>query len=381
MRGTAIKLALFTIFTASVTFMLASVIGNFSLLSSRYKLEAAFSDVTGLLNGDLVTLAGVEVGKVKAARVEKGVAIVELQIDEAVKIPRDSRIEIKYRNLIGQRVVELQPQSKGAPFFSDGDRVPVDQTKGPLDLDMVFNNLRPLVAGIEGEDVNTLTKTLVESFGRHKEDIDVLLSNTATLTGELAKRDEKIGSLLTNINTTATALSEERNQLARLLTNLADVTGVLASNDGELDRVLTNLNTALGNFSTLIENNRPALDKDLEDLATLLDILVKHQRDLGQIAQGLDDTLRATARATSYGEWANLYIYSLCTEPEPPLPPAPGCAATTSSSSTAFEGSDDAGLRSLLYGATGGSGGSSPQQEMTPARQRLRTPEETGSQP
>lgn len=347
MRGTAIKLTLFTIFTASVTFMLASVIGNFSLLSSRYKLDAAFSDVTGLLNGDLVTLAGVEVGKVKAARVEKGVAIVELQIDEAVKLPRDTRIEIKYRNLIGQRVVELEPQSKGGPYFSDGDRVPVDQTKGPLDLDMVFNNLRPLVAGIEGEDVNTLTKTLVESFGRHKDDIDAVLSNTATLTGELAKRDEKIGSLLTNINTTATALSEERNELARLLTNLADVTGVLAANDGELDRVLTNLNTALGNFSTLIENNRPALDKDLEDLATLLDILVKHQRDLGQIAGNLDDTLRATARATTYGEWANLYVYSLCVDD----PPGACGYATASSSASAFEGSDDTDLRSIIYGA------------------------------
>lgn len=349
MRATTIKLAIFTAFTAAITFLLATVIGNFKPFQSSYSLLAAFEDATGLLKGDLVTISGVEIGKVKGATVEKGLAIVDLDIDEEVRIPKASKVAIRYRNLIGQRVVEVEPEG-GAPFFEEGERVPVDQTDGPLDLDIVFNNLRPLVREIEAEDINTLSTALIESFGKHKGDLEAILSDTATLTNELAKRDEKIGRLVANLDETATALASERQELSRLLSNFADLTGILADNSGQLDRTLVNLDQALGDFATLIEGNRPGLDQDLKDLATLLSIVVAHQQDLNQIANKLDDTFRGTLKATSFGEWGNLYIFSFCALEEP------GCENATTSASTAsvFGGDENDDIEELLHHSLGG---------------------------
>jgi phospholipid/cholesterol/gamma-HCH transport system substrate-binding protein len=349
LRGTIIKLTIFTLFTASVTALLASVIGNFRPLRGRYTLEAVFEDATGLLRGDLVTLAGVNVGKVKDARVERGLAIVELLIDDEVVLPKTTRLQIRYRNLIGQRVVQIVPGTKRPPFYKHRDRVPAKQTDGPLDLDVVFNNLRPLVEGIEGQDINTLSKALIVSFGQRKADLDAVFSDTAKLTTELAARDEKLGSLVANLNTTASALASERSQLQRLVGNFATVTQTLAENSVPLDRTLTNLNQALGDFAGLIERNRPGLDNDLRDIATLLDIVDKHQADLRQIAGSLDEVLRASARATTTGEWGNLYVFSLCSDGQ-----FPECRAPTVTTADAFKGAPSGEAKSILYGAVGG---------------------------
>lgn len=221
-------------------------------------------------------------------------------------------------------------------------------TDGPLDLDMVFNNLRPLVQGFEGQDINTLSQALVTSFGAHKADIDGIFADTAKITADLAARDQQLSSLIANLSTTAGAVADERVQLQRLLSNFAEVTEVLADNSGKLERTLVNLDTSLGDFADLIEGNRPELDQDLKDLATLLEILKNHQGDLTQIAGSLDDVFRATAKGTTYGEWGSLFVFSLCQRE------IPGCAAPQVSTANAFNQKSSPAVERVLLGATGG---------------------------
>lgn len=306
-----IKLSLFTAFTLTVTVALASVIGNFRLFHSDYLLNARFNDATGLLKGDIVSVAGVTVGKVRGVKVERGVAVAALAVDRKVKFPRDSDIEIRYRNLIGQRVVLIKP-GKDTVMLAEGQTVPTSHTQGPLDLGSVFNNLRPLLKTLDPRDINVLSTALIESVGGHKQDIDALLANTANTTQTLAGRDQKIASLIGSIDQVASSLADHRTQLSGLLADLAKLTGTVANRSGEVDRTISNLDVATGRFGTLINNNRPGLDQDLKDLATLLDVVVAHQSDLAQITGHLDDTLTATGRGTTYGEWGNLYVYALC---------------------------------------------------------------------
>ncbi len=311
-RGVALKLAVFTVFTGAVTIMLASIIGNFGLLKNRYPIAAVFDDVTGLLNNDPVTLAGVTVGKVKGQRVEKGLAVVELSVDKAIELPRTTRVEIKFRNLLGLRVVSLDPGDGAGPYLKPNERIPVGQTQGPLDLDAVFNNLKPLLTGINSDDVNTISKALLVSFAKHKDDIDAVLADTATFLGAIAGKDQQLGSLVDSTATLATSVAAERSQLERLLTSFATVAETLAGNSSALDRTLGNLNTATGELAKLIADNRRSIERDIDDLATVLELVMRHQGDLRQIATHLDDQLRATLKAMSFGEWGNLYVPAFC---------------------------------------------------------------------
>ena len=343
-RAVAIKLVVFTLFTGIVTIALASSIGNFALLKGRYTIAAVFNDVTGLLNNDPVTLAGVTIGKVTGQRVEKGLAVVDLSIDNGVRLPRATRVEIRYRNLLGLRVVNLDPGDAGAPFLRADDRIPREQTTGPLDLDIVFNALKPLLTGINGGDINTISKALVVSFAEHKDDIDAVLADTATFLGTLASKNVQIGSLVDNVGTVATAVAGEREQLQRLLSSFARVSETLAGDSSQLDRTLVNLNVATGELGRLIKDNRGSLERDLDDLAEVLELVMRHQGDLKQITMNLDDILRATLKVMSFGEWANLYVPAFC------LAGTPGCNNAGASTSAR----EPRGLGSLFTAGAGG---------------------------
>ena len=349
------KLWVFAIFTATVTIALGSVIGNFHPFRKQYPITATFEDATGLLKGDIVTVAGVTVGKVSGIKVADGYALVTLEIDKKVRLPKDTNVVVRYVNLLGQRTVLLQPGKARGPFLEAKDNVPVTQTEGPLSLDDVFNNLRPLLSSIEPGDVNTLSKALVTSFGGHQRDLDAILSDTAKLTQALAPHDKEIGELIAGLSSTAGSLADQRTELDRLLSNFSTLTSTLATKSGSLDKTLVNLDQASGDFAKLISGNRPALDRDISDIQTLMGIIVKHQADVDQVAKGLDDTLRATTRATGYGEWVNLYVFSLCTLD------SPGCkVADVTSHGNAIgigQGASSgqrSGLRKLLFDGLGG---------------------------
>src|ERR687895_695928 len=124
MRGTALKLTAFTIFTIIITFWLASIIGKLSPFKDVYSLSAEFTDATGILNGDPVKIAGVPVGKVTSFSVEEGEAVVEMEIEGDVEIPTNSTFDIKFLNLLGQRVINILPaEVPGTEVYDDGDTV------------------------------------------------------------------------------------------------------------------------------------------------------------------------------------------------------------------------------------------------------------------
>ena len=105
MRSTGLKLGAFTVFTIIVTFWLASVIGKLSPFDSSYEITARFTDATGVLNGDTVKIAGVEIGKVVDFEVSEGEAVVRMEIQGHLDLPTNSNAEIKFLNLLGQRVM------------------------------------------------------------------------------------------------------------------------------------------------------------------------------------------------------------------------------------------------------------------------------------
>ena len=60
LRLTIVKLAVFAAVTLSLTGLLAAVIGNIQPFTKFYTVKAEFGDATGLLNTDVVKVAGVK---------------------------------------------------------------------------------------------------------------------------------------------------------------------------------------------------------------------------------------------------------------------------------------------------------------------------------
>ena len=131
--------------------------------------RAQFTDVTGLVEGDEVRIAGVRVGQVtsiglaagsgrrrspwSAAGADVGAAAARVQAT------------IRYRNLVGQRYIALTeaPGSAGR-MLPAGGLIPLTQTKPALDLTMLFGGFRPLLQAPHPADINRLSYEIIQVF-------------------------------------------------------------------------------------------------------------------------------------------------------------------------------------------------------------------------
>lgn len=75
-----------------------------------YPLNARFNRTDGLLVGDMVRLAGMNVGRVVDATLDDHYkAILTLEIKDGIKIPDDSSASIVSSGLMGPKYIEIEP--------------------------------------------------------------------------------------------------------------------------------------------------------------------------------------------------------------------------------------------------------------------------------
>ncbi|MGH2807115.1 MAG: MlaD family protein [Actinomycetota bacterium] len=315
MRGSGLKLGAFTIFTIIVTFWLASVIGKLSPFESTYQLEAVFTDATGLLNGDPVKIAGVPIGKVTSFRVEEGEAHVTRQINGDVEIPENSFADIKFLNLLGQRVVNIKrADDPSSTALEEGDTIPVTQTSPALDLSVVFNNLRPLIQSTNPEDINTVARAVLEVFKGKEGDLAAILGNLGNVSKTLADGDQRFARLIGDLDQLTKVLNRKSTSVRASLRNFTEFMEALAEMTPRIEAMVVQLEGASRRFGGVVTRNRANLDQELADLRTLLDIINSELGPLDRVAKNLKEVLMATARSQGYGRWWNLYVVNLCPE-------------------------------------------------------------------
>lgn len=316
MRSTGIKLTIFTIFTAIITVALATVIGNFSLFADTYEVKAVFDDATGVLNGDKVKIAGVDVGRVTGFEVEKGRATLTLLINSGVQVPENAIVEIKYRNLLGQRVVNiLKPQGvESNEMLADGDVVPAAQTRPALDLDVVFNNLRPLIQSTNPDDINTVARTVLRIFEGKEGELGQILGNLGAVTKELSSGDGRLVRLVGSLRDLTDVLNNQSGDIRNGLERFVELMQALEEVTPNLEQAVVQLDNLSTKFTGVLRENRVNLREDLADLATVLGLVKDNLGPLDRATKNLKHVLLSTARSQSYGRWWNLYVVNLCPE-------------------------------------------------------------------
>lgn len=109
--------------------------GEFAWLTrgNRYTLEAEFQNVAGLKEGAVVTIAGVQVGKVeKISLTDDFRALVSLYLPDDVKVTEDAIASIKTQGIIGDKYVRIS-QGGSMDYLKEGDLI--FDTESAVDLE------------------------------------------------------------------------------------------------------------------------------------------------------------------------------------------------------------------------------------------------------
>ena len=306
-----IKLIAFVAVTVLATGTLAATIGNFRLGgTSSYK--ALFTDVTGLLKGDDVRIAGVRVGEVKGVKVAKDagrtVAEVTFTVDDSRPVAASTLALIRYRNLVGQRYIALTEGAGPDRRLPEDGVIPLKQTQPALDLTVLFNGFKPLFAALNPQDVNSFAFEIIKTLQGEGGNINSLLAHTASLTSTLADRDKVIGRTIDNLNTVLATVDQRDEQLSMLISELQRFVSGLAEDREAIGASLTNIAGLADSTAGLVRDSRPALRTDIRELGEVTATLDDHQALVEEWIKRLPKKLDRITRTATYGSWFNFYL-------------------------------------------------------------------------
>ena len=302
-----VKLIAFMVITSLLTFVLAATIGNFGVGKST-SYHAQFSDVTGLLAGNEVRLSGVKVGKVNGVALKGKLADVTLQLDGDRHLTRGNILQLRYRNLVGERYVAITEGTGSAQQLKAGSTVPLAQTRNALDLTVLFNGFRPLFQALDPQTVNSVSFEIIQTLQGEGGTVDALLQHTASLTKALADKDAVFGRVVDNLTTVLDTVDQRDGQLNELITQLQRLAAGFATDRKSLGESITGISNLTDATAGLLQNIRPGLRTDIVQLDRLATNLDGSKAVVDGVLQRLPSKLNRIVSTATYGSWFNFYL-------------------------------------------------------------------------
>jgi phospholipid/cholesterol/gamma-HCH transport system substrate-binding protein len=302
--GILLRFVAFLAITATLTVWIGAQIVGVEL-GDRYTLTAAFDDVSGLREGDVVKLAGVDIGEVTDVAVDLGRAVIDFEVDEDVAVPDDSTVEVRWRNLIGQRYLSIVP---GASEQLLADGATVERTENVVDLGQLVNQLAPLARSVSPDQINTILTGLLEAFDGNAGAFDSVLRDLSTVLDTLATRDQTISGMLTDYEAITSAIASRDEQIQAMVSNLVELSGTFAANDQLLDQALVDFAGFTQGIDTFLTRSGDDLGALVDDLAVLGGTVTDNIDELEGALQGLPSVFETLLPVVNQGEWIRVNV-------------------------------------------------------------------------
>jgi phospholipid/cholesterol/gamma-HCH transport system substrate-binding protein len=331
-RGSLWRFIAFAVCTGLLTFFIGQQIMGTSF-NDRYTLVGTFDDVTGLLVGDLVKVAGAPVGRVDGIKVKEGRAEVKMRVDKAVHLPDDSTAAIRWRSLIGTRQIYLEP-GQSHTMLGNGSRV--QHTRSVVDLGDIVNSLGPLTRSLDPNQINQVLQALATTLDGNEDNINLLTSNLDGLLRTFATRSTTIDQMVKDYKDVSEVIKQRDGQIARSIDNLAGITELLNGNSKLLNETLVQVSGVTTNLNQVLGGQQAQLGRVVDNLAQFTGTFRINVKKLELMVQELPLALRRLFAAGNGGNY--LRTDALCLNirqgPCPFKMQFPGATSTGSSRST-----------------------------------------------
>jgi len=301
------KLVIFAVITAVLTTYLAGTLGTVGF-GGATAYRAMFTDVTAVLPGDDVRVAGVKVGRITSVKLAPDGRTAELSFTASIPLTTTTLAKVRYRNLVGQRYLALSEGKGGGTPLAGNGVIPLANTAPALDLTVVFNGFRPLFTGLSPQDVNAFAYEIIQLLQGEGGTMASLLSRTASLTGTLADRDELIGRVITNLNAVLATVDERDAKLSDTIVQLRTLVAGLAADRTAIGDAVSNISGLTQATTSLLKDARPSLAADVSALNTLAATLQDNTSVLESTLSRAPGRLNALTRTASYGSWFNFFL-------------------------------------------------------------------------
>lgn len=247
------------------------LIGNKqNLFGSTFRLSAQFYNVNGLMKGNNVRFAGIDVGTVESVEIVNDTAVrVVMQVEKKVQafIKKNAIVSVGTDGLMGNKLVNINSVKTPAPPVQENDELstlkPIEMDEMVRTLDVTNQNIRVITGNLrsitdkinsKGNLWNLLLDTVIsENIKSSVVNIKLMSNQGLMITGDLHGLLQQvkngkggIGALITD-----TLLSGRINQTIVQLKSISDTAAIITGNLAPLSR---QLKQGKGNLGILLQD-------------------------------------------------------------------------------------------------------------------------------
>lgn len=284
-------------------------------------VSAKFDNAAGLVKDGAVMIAGVNVGSVDSLAVAHDKALVKLRLKINADVRQDVKAAIRMKSLLGEKYIELLPQSDTAPMLANGDVI--SETTVPVEVDELMKQIGPVLKDVDPKDLSAIVHSLARSLDGRGEKIGQTIDNAnetlGTLNRLLTKNEGSLNRLVSSLDQTASQAPDLVSRLDRIAAHLEPsakaletrgpslvarldrlseqlepATAALAKKGPGLidktDRTLTALEPSLARLPRTLDAANPSLAKLPKTLDTLERLVTRLEGTLDKVEPMLDQT-------------------------------------------------------------------------------------------
>lgn len=275
----SLRRALDTLGSSGAIFVCALIAGAacglaLSFGAPAHTVSARFTNVNGLVTGNEVRVAGVQVGTVQSLAIVVDPATgaqqaaVTFSVDAAHwPLHQGTRAAVRPKGVLSNVYVDLEPASPASPSLGDAPRLDTTATSSPVNLDELSNVFDPSVRtairtqlqegvlALGGSGPGDLNDTLhnagpllgtaipvTDVLAARSPQLDRLNGEFATLSGDLARENANLRGLIVNGDVLLGALATKQVQLQQTLVHaqgtLTTLDAGLQGSEADLRRFL-----------------------------------------------------------------------------------------------------------------------------------------------
>ena len=307
-RVTFVKFAAFFVVMALLTVSLFFVFGQYQT-GSKDDYSAVFANVSELESGDSVRVAGVRVGTVNSVQLSNdNTVLVNFDTDRNIVLTVSTRAVVRYLNLVGDRYLDLTDTAGPTTIQPVGSQIPIDRTAPALDLDLLLGGLKPVIQGLNPQDVNALTNSLIQIFQGQGPTLESLFSRTSTFTNALADNDATVKQLIDNLKKVVATIAQKGDEFSGAIDKLERLISGLSKDRDPIGSAIEALNNGSASLADLLTSARQPLAGTVEQLSRVAPLLDEDKDLLDAQLARLPENFRKLARQGAYGSFINYYV-------------------------------------------------------------------------
>ena len=271
--------------------------------------SAVFADASRLKTGDTVRVAGIRVGTVRdvALQSDKKV-LVDFDADRNIVLTTGTKAAVRYLSLVGDRYLELVDGPGSTRVMPEGAQIPEDRTAPALDLDLLLGGLKPVIQGLNPEDINALSASLIQVLQGQGGTLESLLSKTSSFSNSIADNNEVVGQLIENLKNTLDTVSKNGDDFSGAIDRLEQLITGLSKDRDPIGDAIVALSNGTASISDLLTEARPPLAGTVDQLNRLAPLIDDDKDRLNAALGRAPENYRKLARLGAYGSFIQYYI-------------------------------------------------------------------------